>query len=60
MIAKTKKFVQDVQVELKKVTWPSWKELRGATLIVVVMTLIIAAILWIFDKIFDLAITVLL
>ncbi len=54
------RFSGEVVVELKKVTWPGWKELRGSTLIVLIMTLIIAAILWAFDKVFDLAIRVLL
>ncbi len=42
MIAKTKKFVQDVQVEMKKVTWPSRDELRGSTMVVIVTVIIIA------------------
>jgi preprotein translocase subunit SecE len=57
---KANRFSGEVVVELKKVTWPNWKELRGSTLVVMIMTLIIAAILWVFDKIFDLAMRALL
>ena len=35
--------------ELKKVTWPSWKETRVATIVVLVTTFIVAAILGFFD-----------
>ena len=39
----------EVAGELKKVTWPSWKEVRTATIVVVVMSIISAAILGVFD-----------
>ena len=39
----------EVATELKKVTWPTAKEVRTATLVVVVMALISALILGLFD-----------
>jgi preprotein translocase subunit SecE len=39
----------EVAGELKKVTWPTWKEIRTATIVVVVMSIISAAILGVFD-----------
>ena len=39
----------EVAGELKKVTWPSAKEVRTATMVVVVMSLISAVILGMFD-----------
>src|SRR5262245_52331714 len=39
----------EVTGELKKVTWPTWKEIRTATLVVVTMSIISAAILGVFD-----------
>jgi len=39
----------EVSGELKKVTWPTAKEVRTATLVVVVMSLISALILGVFD-----------
>ena len=42
----------EVAGELKKVTWPTWKEVRTATFVVVVMSIISAAIL---GLVFDVA-----
>lgn len=42
-------FVNEVFVELRKVTWPSKKETRSATVVVLVTTAIIAMILGVFD-----------
>jgi preprotein translocase subunit SecE len=41
----------EVAGELKKVTWPTWKEVRTATIVVVVMSIIAAMILGFFDLI---------
>jgi len=53
-------FFLDVIGELRKVTWPNWKEVRGATVVVLVMTFVVAILLFILDKIFDLGLRVLL
>jgi preprotein translocase subunit SecE len=39
----------EVATELKKVTWPTAKEVRSATLVVIVMAIISALILGLFD-----------
>jgi preprotein translocase subunit SecE len=39
----------EVSTELKKVTWPTAKEVRSATLVVIVMALVSAVILFLFD-----------
>jgi preprotein translocase subunit SecE len=39
----------EVAAELKKVTWPSAKEVRASTMVVIVMTIISAVILGTFD-----------
>ena len=39
----------EVATELKKVTWPTAKEVRAATLVVIVMSIISALILGLFD-----------
>ncbi len=33
-------YIKDVIIELKKVTWPSWEELKGATIAVVIFSAI--------------------
>ena len=44
-------FAEEVVAELRKVTWPSRKETQTATVVVIVTTLIIAAILGVFDMV---------
>ena len=53
-------FFLDVIGELKKVTWPNWKEVRGATTVVLIMTFAVAVLLFILDKIFDFGLNLLL
>jgi preprotein translocase subunit SecE len=43
----------EVAAELKKVTWPTAKETRAATIVVMVMTLISATILGLFDLVWS-------
>jgi preprotein translocase SecE subunit len=48
-IQKTRTFLGDVQGELKKTTWPAWKEVRGTTMVVIVTSCIFALFLWVID-----------
>jgi preprotein translocase subunit SecE len=43
LVAKTSAFLKDVRVEMTKVTWPTWEELKGQTLVVIVAVLLISA-----------------
>jgi len=43
----------EVAAELKKVTWPNAKEVRAATLVVIVMALLSALILGFFDLVWS-------
>jgi preprotein translocase subunit SecE len=43
----------EVTSELKKVTWPTGKEVRSATVVVIVMAIISAIILGVFDAIWS-------
>jgi len=43
----------EVSSELKKVTWPTAKEVRAATVVVVVMAVISAVILGVFDLVWS-------
>jgi preprotein translocase subunit SecE len=54
MIAKSKKFVTDVYVEMKKVSWPSRNELRGSTVVVIVTVIILAIFIGLVDRILSL------
>jgi len=44
------KFMNEVKVEAKKVTWPERKETIQATLMVFVMVIFIALFLWMIDS----------
>lgn len=43
---------QEISSELHKVTWPSWPEVRLATVVVMVTTVLVACCLWAFDTAF--------
>jgi len=51
MIEKSKKFVNDVIVEMKKVSWPTRDELRGSTMVVIVTVFILAIFIGLVDRI---------
>ncbi len=60
MIKKTKKFLEDVQFEMKKVSWPTFDELRGAVYVVLTLSLMLAVFLFIVDLLLNRAMGVLL
>ncbi|MEO8844514.1 MAG: preprotein translocase subunit SecE, partial [Kofleriaceae bacterium] len=43
----------EVASELRKVTWPTAKEVRSATLVVIVMAIVSAVILGLFDLVWS-------
>ena len=45
-----KNFFSDVSVEMKKVSWPKWDELKGSTWVVVSFSIIISAFLFFFSN----------
>ena len=60
MIKKTKKFLEDVQFEMKKVSWPTFDELRGAVYVVLTLSLMFAVFLFIVDLLLNRAMSLLL
>jgi len=51
MLDKTKKFLQSVWLELKKVSWPDKKELIDSTIVVIVAIIILGAVVAVVDQI---------
>ena len=43
-------YVKDVRVEMSKVTWPTRRELRESTLVVIVMVIVISIFIGIVDR----------
>ena len=46
----TRTFIEECWVELQKVTWPDMEQLRSATIVVLVFTVAVSAIIWLMDK----------
>lgn len=51
-ISRTREFVAEVSVEMKKVTWPDWEQLRNATGVIIVFVLVVAGIIGLMDLVF--------
>jgi preprotein translocase subunit SecE len=48
-IKRTGEFVQECWVELQRVTWPDWPQLKNATLVVIIFCLLVSLVIWIMD-----------
>ena len=44
-----KGFIDDVHAEFNKISWPTWKELKGSTRVVIVFILLMGACVCLFD-----------
>jgi len=42
-------FVQECWVELQRVTWPDWPQLRSATLVVIFFCVLVSLLIWLMD-----------
>jgi preprotein translocase subunit SecE len=50
---RTYNLINEIAGELKKVTWPGSKEVKSATIVVVIMTIISASLLGLFDMVWS-------
>jgi len=48
---KIKIFFADVKFEMKKVSWPTWIELKGSTFVVISFSIIVSVFLFFVDRI---------
>ncbi len=44
-----RKFFRDSKSEVKKVSWPTFKQVRNNTFAVIVICLLIGAVIWVLD-----------
>ena len=51
MFEKIKRFFKEVKIELTKVSWISSQELAGSTLVVIIVSLLLAMFIGVIDKI---------
>ena len=49
-IRETRTFVEECWIELQKVTWPDVDQLRSATIVVLMFTVAVSAVIWLMDK----------
>ena len=49
MIKKFQEFLRGVEAEMKKVSWPTFEQLRGSTGVVLVLSLILVIFLFVVD-----------
>ena len=54
---RARQFLAEVQVELKRTTWPSVVEVRGTTLVVIVTVLVFAIFLFAIDYVLSRGVT---
>ena len=53
-IEQTRRFLREVKAEMAKVTWPSWIELKGSTILVIIVSIFFAIYVGIVDMILTL------
>lgn len=53
IIKKTQLFVEEVQVEMRRVTWPDREQLRNATIVILIFVMILAIIIGAMDTTFS-------
>ena len=53
-IEKTKRFIREVKAEMAKVTWPTWPELKGSTILVIIVSIFFAVYVGIVDMVLSL------
>jgi preprotein translocase subunit SecE len=47
-----KNYFEELQTEMRRVTWPSWKQVRATTVVVIVAVFAFAAYFAVIDQIF--------
>lgn len=48
------RYLEEVRAEVRKVTWPSWNELRKSTVVIIIFVVIIGLVISVMDFVFSL------
>ncbi len=51
MLEKIKRYLKETAAELRKMTWPTVDELKGSTIVVIVVSLVVAIFIGIVDRV---------
>ena len=49
-ITETRVFIEESWAELQRVTWPDIDQLKNATWVIILFSMVVAGIIWIMDK----------
>jgi preprotein translocase SecE subunit len=49
-ITDSKVFLEESWAELQRVTWPDYDQLKNATFVIIVFSVIVGLVIWIMDK----------
>jgi preprotein translocase subunit SecE len=55
--AATKAYIQELQMEMRRVTWPSWKQVRATTGVVIACVFAFAAYFYVVDLVIGSTVT---
>jgi preprotein translocase subunit SecE len=47
---RTRDYVNELNMEMRRVTWPNWKQVRATTLVVIISVFLFAAYFWLVDN----------
>ena len=47
--ARTRDYIGELQNEMRRVTWPNWKQVRATTMVVIIAVFLFAAYFWVVD-----------
>lgn len=50
---KSTAFVREVRAEVRKVSWPTWEDLRKSTVVIIIIVVIVGAIIGLMDLLFQ-------
>ena len=48
-VTDTRVFIEEAWVELQRVTWPDYEQLKNATWVIIAFSVLVALIIWIMD-----------
>ncbi|MFH1681228.1 MAG: preprotein translocase subunit SecE [Candidatus Eisenbacteria bacterium] len=51
VVQRSVRFLREVWIELQKVAWPTWTELKGSTAVVIVAVILISVFIGVVDSI---------
>lgn len=48
-LSDTRTFIEESWGELQRVTWPDYEQLKNATFVIILFSIVVAGIIWIMD-----------